>query len=83
MKICSSNCLNFVLVKKVSRFSQTYEAAQQFSSMDNNQKCFLSSRSDHIRGSCDAEDWSNDAGNSALITEINDIYSIFTQKSVN
>ncbi len=31
----------------------------------------------HIRmiseGSCDTEDWSNDAENSALITEINDI----------
>ncbi len=24
-------------------------------------------------GSCDTEDWSNDAENSALITEINDI----------
>ncbi len=25
----------------------------------------------HIRGSCDTEDWSNDAENTALITEIN------------
>jgi len=37
-------------------------------------KCFLSSNH-HIRliseGSCDTEDWSNDAENSALITGIN------------
>ncbi len=46
--------------------------------IDNNQKCFLSSNQ-HIRmiseGSCDTEDWSNDGENSALITEINYIYS--------
>ncbi len=45
---------------------------------DNNQKCFLSSKSiSSIRmiseGSCDSEDCSKDAVNSALITEINDI----------
>ncbi len=42
--------------------------------IDNNQKYSLSSNQ-HIRmiseGSCDTEDWSNDAENSALITAIN------------
>ncbi len=39
---------------------------------NNNQKWFLSSKSAYIsEGSCDTEDWSNDAENSALITEIN------------
>ncbi len=43
--------------------------------IDNNHKCFLSSRSvvyyyDFWR-SCDTEDWSNDAENTALITGIN------------
>ncbi len=36
---------------------------------------FVYSKNTHIRmiseGSCDTEDWSNDAENSALITEIN------------
>ncbi len=32
-------------------------------------------------GSCDTEDWSNNAENSALITEINDIWHILTQSS--
>ncbi len=40
---------------------------------DNNQKCFLSSNQ-YIRmiseGSCDTEDWSNDAENSDLNTAI-------------
>ncbi len=40
--------------------------------IDNNQKW---AANQHIRmiseGSCDTEDWSNDAENSALITEIN------------
>ncbi len=38
------------------------------------QKCFLSSKSAHDNDfwrSCDTEDWSNDAENIALITEIN------------
>jgi len=39
---------------------------------DNNNKCFLSSKSTN-QGSCDTEDWSNDAENSALITRINNI----------
>ncbi len=36
-------------------------------------KCFLSNQYIRIisEGSRDSEDWSNDAGNSALITEIN------------
>ncbi len=42
--------------------------------IDNNQKCFLSSKSVYVYDfwrSCDTEDWSNDAENTALITEIN------------
>ncbi len=42
--------------------------------IDNNQKCFLSSKSAYYYDfwrSCDTEDWSNDAENTALITEIN------------
>ncbi len=31
-------------------------------------------------GSCDTEDWSNDAENSALITEINCIYKIYSNR---
>ncbi len=44
--------------------------------IDNNQKCFLSNKSAYYCDfwrSCDTEDWSNDAENTALITEINDI----------
>ncbi len=43
-------------------------------SIDNNQKCFLSSKSAYYNDfwrSCDTEDWSNDAENSAFITGIN------------
>ncbi len=43
-------------------------------SIDDNQKCFLSSKSSYYNDfwrSCDTEDWSNDAENTALITEIN------------
>ncbi len=55
--------------------------------IDNNQKCFLSSKSAYYYDfwrSCDTEDWSNDAENTALITEINYslTYSIFTLKSI-
>ncbi len=57
----------------VSYFPQKYEAVQQFTTIYNNQKCFLSINQ-HIRviseGSCDTEDWRNDAENSALITAI-------------
>ncbi len=31
-------------------------------------------------GSCDTEDWSNDAENTALITEINDIFEIYSHR---
>ncbi len=44
--------------------------------IDNNQKYFLSSKSVYYYDfwrSCDTEDWSNDAEESALITEINNI----------
>ncbi len=42
--------------------------------IDNNQKCVLSIKSAYQNDfwrSCDTEDWSNDAENTALITEIN------------
>ncbi len=45
-----------------------------FQHNNNNQKCFLSSKSAYYYDfwrSCDTEDWSNDAENTALITEIN------------
>ncbi len=48
-----------------------YEAAFN---TDNNQKCVLSSKSAYYYDfwrSCDTEDWSNDAENTALIWEIN------------
>ncbi len=58
----------------VSDFPQKYEAAQKFSILliiRNVSK----TANQHIRmiseGSCDTEDWSNAAENSALITEIN------------
>ncbi len=44
--------------------------------IDNNEKYLLSCKSAYYYDfwrSCDTEDWSNDAENSALITEINDI----------
>ncbi len=53
----------------VSQFPQKYEAAKVFSTHDNNQKCFLSSKSVYYNDfwrSCDTEDWSNDAENTAL-----------------
>ncbi len=53
----------------------SYEAVQLFST-DNNQKCFLSSKSAYYNDfwrSCDTEDCSNDAENSALVTAINAI----------
>ncbi len=42
--------------------------------IDNNQKCVLSRKSAYYYDfwrSCDTEDWSNDAENTDLITEIN------------
>ncbi len=45
---------------------------------NNNQKCFLSSKSAYYNDfwrSCDTEDCSNDAENTALISEINYIFN--------
>ncbi len=56
------------------QFTQKYEAAKTIFNIDDNQKCFLSSKSVYYYDfwrSCDTEDWSNDAENTALITEIN------------
>jgi len=52
--------------------------------IDNKKKCFLSHTRKICEGSCDTEDWSNDAGNSALITIINYIltYIIFDNITV-
>ncbi len=47
-----------------------YSSKNPVFNIDNNQKCFLGSKSDFWR-SCDTEDWSKDAENSALITGIN------------
>ncbi len=47
---------------------------QKHFNIDNNQKCFLSSKSAYYNDfwrSCDTEDWRNDAENTDLITEIN------------
>jgi len=59
---------------------------QLFFNIDNNQKCFLNmiTSNHHIRvlseGSCDSEDWSDHAENTALITGINYIlkFTVFT-----
>ncbi len=55
-------------------FSSVYEAAQLFSTLIIIRNVSRAANR-HIRmiseGSCDTEDWSNDAENSALITEIN------------
>ncbi len=65
-------------------YSQKYEAAQLFNIVNNN-NCFWAANQ-HIRmiseGSCDTEDWSNDAENSAFITAINYILNIFKYKTV-
>jgi len=53
--------------------------------IDNNQKCFLSSKSAYYYDfwrSCDTEDWSNDAENTALITEINYILTYYHIKVI-
>jgi len=50
-------------------FPQKYEAAHVLDNDINKRKCFLSSTLAYIiisDGSCDTEDWSNDAENSAL-----------------
>ncbi len=51
--------------------------------IDNNQKCFLSSKSVYYYDfwrSCDTEVWSNDAENSVLITEINYILTLYSHR---
>ncbi len=60
---------NASLMNKSLFLSSTF-----FFNIDNNHKCFLSSKSAYYYDfwrSCDTEDWSNDAENTALITEIN------------
>ncbi len=63
-----------ILKIKSITFPQKYEAAQLFSSLIIIRNVSWSPNQ-HIRmiseASCDTEDWSNDAENSALITEIN------------
>ncbi len=52
----------------MQEFPQKYNAAQ-LSTFDNNKKCILSIKSVYYNDfwrSCDTEDWSNDAENTAL-----------------
>ncbi len=60
----------------MTRSTQTFGSTTVVNT-DNNQKCFLSSKSayynDFWRFLKISEDWSNDAEKSALITGINDI----------
>ncbi len=74
-----------LLIGSVLWLPQKYEAAKLLINIDNNQKCFLAANQ-HIRmrseGSCDTEDWSNDAENSALITEINCTYNYFYTENI-
>ncbi len=61
------------LEKHIWRFPQMLSRKTSFY-IDNNHKCFLSSKSVYYNDfwrSCDTEDWRNDAENTALITEIN------------
>ncbi len=66
--VCKARLLACVVLSIV-QFPQKYETAQLFLKIIINEKCFLSSNQ-HIRmiseGSCDIEDWSNDAENTAL-----------------
>ncbi len=65
--------------------SQKCEAAQLLSALVMVRN-ISGAANQHIRmiseGSCDTEDWSDDAGNSALITEINDILKYIHIKAV-
>ncbi len=57
---------------KVSRFLQKILGCITVFNIDNNQKFFLSNKSVYYYDfwrSCDTEDWSNDAENTALIIE--------------
>ncbi len=73
------------LVLKYVTFLQKYEAAQLFSTLIILNKNYWAA-DQHIRmiseGSYDNEDWSNDAENSALITEINYILK-YIQRNFN
>ncbi len=63
----------FFLLLNLVVFNGFHKHIQQLN-IDNNQKCFLSSKSAYQNDfwrSCDTEDWRNDAENSDLITEIN------------
>ncbi len=71
--------LNFLFIKEswniihITISTKIWSSTTVFN-IDNNQKCFLSSKSVYYYDfwrSCDTEDWSNDAENTALIAEIN------------
>ncbi len=52
--------------------------------IDNNQKCFMSSKSAYYYDfwrSCDTEDWNNNAKNLALITGINCIWTYYSHRN--
>ncbi len=72
---------NQIFKKKVSQFPQKYWAEHLFSTFVKIENVFWAANQ-HIRmiseGSCDTEDWSNDAENSALITGINYILEFIT-----
>ncbi len=58
-------------------FSQKHEASTTVFNIDNNQNVSWAANPQIqmiSEGSCDTEDWSNDAENSALITAINYIF---------
>ncbi len=63
-----------MFIKEYSK--KQYHGFHKYEAVNNNHKCFLSIKSAYkndfcFEGSCDTEDCSNDAENSALITEIN------------
>ncbi len=61
----------FYSSKILKKIPQNIKQWKPFFSIDNNNTCFLSTNQ-HIslisEGSCDTEDWSNDAENTALTT---------------
>ncbi len=77
----SNKCCSFelsihlwILKNKMSHGFHKILCSTTVFNIDNNQKCFLSSKSAYYYDfwrSCDTEDCSNDAENTALITEIN------------
>ncbi len=71
-----SKCINNVMTYIVNTLLSTkILSCTTVFNIDNNKKYALSSKSAYIRriseGSCDTEDWCNDATNLALITGIN------------